>query len=185
MLKNNIFNKKIIIPLVLIVFIICIIEVRYKESKIIYTDVVVLNYTDFTKHFNDTYNIKIKNDTDGVRAYSIKWIDVKNDAKYQNKFLYEISCDGDNCNAITPSQMPVSGFNLLSNIFVEPDSEKIYTVRITYKGKKDKKGSFKGKLILVEGVTDQVKYDDYMKRRNLKQEFIEKAAKELQDLDDK
>lgn len=80
--------------------------------------------------------------------------------------------------------MPVSGFNLIFDIFVEPNSEIIYTIKIVYKGKDDKKGSFSGQLALEEGVTDQIKYEDYMKKRELKQEFLEKATKEMQELDD-
>lgn len=183
--NKNLIKKLIVLLFLVFIFVICIICVKCNEQKIVYSDTVQLNYNDFTKHFSDRYDIKIKNDSDNVRVYSIKWIDIKNTVLFQNKFLYELTCEDIDCKEISPSQMPVSGFNLIHDIFVEPKSEIIYSIRITYKGKADKKGSFKGQLVSEKGVTDQIKYEDYMKQRESKQKFLEKATKEMQDLDDK
>ena len=183
-------KKKLVILIVLILIIVWIIifinnRKNTKELDIKYSYDKEINYTKFTKHFDDKETIKIVNNTDKVKVYSIKWINVENTLKYQNKFLYEISCEGDNCNTISPSQMPVADFPLFIDIYLNKYQKQKYTIKFKYKGKKDTKGFFKARFVVEEGITDQEKYDKFIKEEQGKLKAADRMNKDSQEKDNK
>lgn len=145
----------------------------------------VINYDKFTKHFKNRQIIKLENKSQNVQVISIKWQDVENTLQYQNKFLYEIKCEGPNCNNISQSQVPVSGFTLLSDVYIDPGITQSYTISFSYKGKNDETGHFKGKLVIENEIKDVSRYERYVKERTKKMKNMDKVIKEYQKLDDK
>lgn len=104
------------------------------------------------------------NNSDTLISVTMKWVMVDNKLKDQNKFLYEISCKGDNCMSITPSQVPVADSPVFTDMYIELYNRQEYTIKIKYTGS-EKNASFRGKLIIEEEITDQKKFDDYKKER--------------------
>lgn len=183
-------NKKIIIFLlfILIVSICYYIKNSHTLNNRIKVDKhngIKLDCNDFSKQFKKSKTITIENNTSNVKVYSLKWINVENTLGYQDKFLYEIKCEGNDCNDITPSQIPVFDFTLFSDIYIEMYSKQKYTITFTYKGPRDEYGYFKGKLEAQEEITNKQEYETYIKERTQKIESMDKVIKEYQKLDDK
>lgn len=183
-------NIKIVICLLLIIAlgIYCYIKNYYSFNNEIITvnySGIELNCNNFTKTFEYTKTIMVENNTDNVKVYSLKWIDVENTLIYQDKFLYEIECDGNNCNTVASSQIPIFDFTLLSDIYIEISDKQKYTITFTYKGEKDEYGYFKGKFIIKDEIINKQKYEEYIKKRNQRIKNMDKVMKEYQKLDDK
>lgn len=146
---------------------------------------VVRNYSDFSKHFSDKQIIHIENKSDKLKVISLKWDDVENTLKYQDKFVYEISCEGVKCNSIAESQMPAYSFTLFSDVYIESGYDQLYTIKFSYNGPKDDEGHFKGKFIVKEEITDKKKYEEFMEQRKSKSEWREQIIRKDSDADNK
>ena len=147
---------------------------NYGDYEVLYRDGKIIKYNNFKKKFADTKTITIRNHTREVKVYSIKWVMVNNTLKKQNKLLYELSCEGDGCVTISPSQVPAADGLVISDIYLESGKAHEYTVKIKYDGS-EKDASFTGKLILEKEITDQRKYEKYMRERANRIESVNKS----------
>lgn len=187
-MKNN---RKFLIIFILSVVIACVycyIKSYYSVNNKITENKhnnIKLNCNDFSKSFKKSKSITIENNTSNVKVYSLKWTDIENTLEYQDKFLYEIKCEGSNCKDISPSQIPAFDFTLFTDIYIEMHNKQKYTITFSYKGNKDEYGYFKGKLVVEEEIIDKQKYETYINERNKRVENMDKVIKEYQKLDDK
>ncbi len=182
-------KKYIVLLFLLLLIIISFVYNKKNQNKIVIDNnhnyiEKPIKYTNFSRHFSSKKTIKIDNKSDKEMVISIKLAAVKNTLKEKNKFLYKIKCEGINCHESSSLQMPGSDFTLLSDEFIEPHQNQIYTITFVYEGDKDKNGSFDGKLIVVEEKTSTNKYLDYIKQKETRKDVFERLTEEYQKLDD-
>lgn len=151
----------VIVALAIIIFLIVFNNKQTTNIKARYIDGKDIVYNDFTENFKSTKTIKITNPTGSIQVYSIRWFDIDNTVKEQNKFLYKISCDGDHCIDDSSSQVPNTDFDLFTDLYLEAFQHQTLTITFTYSGKKDQDAHFKGNLIVREGITDQKSIKSY------------------------
>lgn len=157
---------------------------NYGDYEVLYKDGKIIKYNNFKKPFTDTKTITIRNHTRDVKVYSIKWVMVNNTLKKQNKFLYELSCKGDGCAKISPSQIPGADSLAIPDIYLESGKAHEYTIRIKYTGS-EKNVNFSGKLILEKEVTDQKKYEQYLRKRASRIQNVNESNNAFIDEDNK
>ena len=174
----------IIIVLIIVHFYDANRTVKTSNMEVKYFDGKILDYKNFSKPFEDTRVIRVMNNSSTVRSITLKWVMVSNNLKKQNKFLYDISCEGDNCLSITPSQVPVADSTIFTDIYLESFRKQEYTIKLKYTGS-EKNASFSGKLIIEEEITDQKKYDNYLRERSKRITAFDEHVESVQDMDKK
>lgn len=165
---NN--NKKLILIIVVLLLgvLLLVVNIHNRSSQkkidlyVEYSNGTLVKYDDFSKKFTDTRTITIRNNTKDFKIYSLRWKNLNNTLKKQNLFLYEIKCEGDSCQTISPSQIPPSNANVIvfSDIFLEMKQEQKFTIKFIYKGS-EKDAKFSGDLVIEEGVVNKELYKMY------------------------
>ena len=113
--------------------------------KVTYSDGEVIKYDNFTKKFTKTKKITIENTSKKPITYDMRWFNVQNTLMKQDKFTYEITCKGDNCQTSGKLPMPASDFPIFVNTVIESKKKLVYTISIEFKGS-EKNVNFTGEL---------------------------------------
>ncbi len=152
-LKNN---KKVvallvaaIVVVVVIILVLCCSGNSFSNSseglKVTYSDEKVIKYNKFAKNFKKTRTITIENTSDKPVVYDLRWFNVQNTLSKQDKFTYEVTCKGDNCQTSGKSPMPASDFPIFINATLEGKKKLVYTISMKFKGS-EKNVKFTGEL---------------------------------------
>lgn len=147
---------------------------KMNDLKIHYSNGKTLKFNSFKKKFTKEYTITVENTSKENKTYSLEWVKVDNGLNAQNKFLYEITCEGDRCATLGKSQVPVTGATVYTQVLIEAGKKQTYTVKFTYDGS-EKKSKFNGTLQVYSEEVDQKKIEEQEKKER------EKIEKELEE----